>query len=100
MLKATGERCFPGQDHEYKAELAESLVRIERFVAENPLPPDHAAGFQSMLRRHLESYPGGICAPPLIEAYKMGVEGGTKALRDYIDELLAVPHQPFLGLCM
>lgn len=95
-----GRQCFPEQDAAFKAELNQSLAKLDSYVLRNS--ESTAADLvrfkqeQSLVGRPKDL----VCTDELMDMYRATVSAGRTKLTKHVDALVARPGKPTWGDCL
>jgi hypothetical protein len=103
--KKIGEKCYPGQDTEFQALLAQSIARVDQFIIDNaPMTREKLEELKQASPFGGEIPTESLCSGDYRKFYEIEKEAygklGPEALRRGIDDLLSVPRQPVMNPCL
>ena len=100
-LQQIGDTCFAGQDQDFKAQLADSIARTDRFIIANS--PERVTQADLEARKQYgraEAVQFGLCSGDGVQMYRMMRDQGPAALKAGTDELLSIPRKPVMNPCL
>ncbi|WP_174299466.1 hypothetical protein [Caulobacter sp. S45] len=96
--QAAGERCFPGQDDAFKADLNRGIKRIEDFIKRNGhVDQSYVSRWES--QAVAESKAPGFCSSEAGKFYA-AERARSATLQKDIDDLLSIPRTPVMNPCL
>ncbi len=95
-----GRQCFPAENADFKAELAQSLAKLDTYVLQNSqFTAADLARFkqeQSGVGRPKDL----VCTDEMMGMYRATVKAGAEKLTKHVDALVARPGKPTWGDCL